>query len=402
MQMLRCLGLCTLMVAGLPGAYGVAQDMSLLDLHPSQYADHPVMETLPSDLALQYFMAWVLFASATSPGDGTAENPLVPSWMSWPTDLDTFPKSGDPDFTFGKPVKAGLDAVVAKETLAALEVGDACAAEVEVVARNRISYDYLVSNRLYTQSGVAAYLADNDIEMPNGAYEIKGVFVPLTAYTDLQGETCPPVEDVARYDDAFHYVAGDGARFAWAGMHIMVKLQPTPEDLLNSEAVSWFWTTFEYAANPGLANIRKLNNTRDTTPPGLIGAVQAHFGLSGTPLENYSPNGVQVSFTRDESAVILGHSMLEDFAGGTVHMLNKAAAESDVRVEPEDFTFFASSCHSCHAVASVNPENANQEGFAFPMPLVIGPVAQAVQDDLAQAYRQVDFMWPIPFQARAE
>ena len=169
-----------------------------------------------------------------------------------------------------------------------------------------------------------------------------------------------------------------------------------PGDVFYSEDPSWFWATFEFDANPGVAHVRDtLITQRAPLPEPEIAAILDAAGLAGFGFEAYAPNGRQIRFTvkgTGETPVILGHTDMEDFAG------------SPNTAQPRYWTRFEASCHSCHATASYNPET---DAF-FPFSVPTGALHPGYnQSDsagtvryLGQGYKPLDFMWPIAFQAR--
>jgi hypothetical protein len=255
----------------------------------------------------------------------------------------------------------------------------------EEVTRNKISYDYLIQNGLTTKLDVAAFFAKNDfVNMPVGSVELKASWLQMT-----KGSPAPKGALTFNFDSG---------KYWWRGLHIMVKMKSLsdPGKAFYTEDPSWFWTTFEFNNNPGVAEVRQSQITqRAPLPLDEISTILEVAGLSGFGFEAYAPNGTQIRFTKDGNGkipVILGHTDMEDFAG------------SPNTGQPRYWTRFEASCHSCHATASYNPKT----GAFFPFSVPTGALDPSYNKTdsggtvryLGQGYRSLDFMWSIAFQAR--
>lgn len=239
---------------------------------------------------------------------------------------------------------------------------------------------------LTNKAQVAAFFEKNDyVDMPVGSVELKASWLQVT-----EGSPAPKGALTFRFDSGEYW---------WRGLHIMVKMRrlANPGDVFYTEEPSWFWATFEFNDNPGVAHVREtLITQRAPLQAGEIAAILAAGGLGGFGLEAYTPNGTQIQFTVDgagEKPVILGHTDMEDFAGAP----NTA--------QPRYWTSFQASCHSCHATASYNP--ATKAFFPFSVPTgALDPGYNATNPPqhtvyyLGQGYKPLDFMWPIAFQAQ--
>ncbi|AKH99506.1 hypothetical protein IMCC20628_00785 [Hoeflea sp. IMCC20628] len=338
-------------------------------------------------------LAWMFFTRvnqliADPAKGGMSGKDRVPVWMAWPTDPDTFGSTRP--FFENYSGNAPVPRTVMKPSTEKkdLQSGSVATADPdganEEVTRNRISYDYLTRSGLTTKLDVAAFFADNDyVDMPVGSVELKASWLQVT-----EGSPAPDGALTFKFDSGEYW---------WRGLHIMVKMQSleNPGDVFYSEEPSWFWTTFEFNDNPGVAHVRdKLITQRAPLPAAEIAAVLAAGGLENFGFENYAPNGTQIRFTVDGSGdtpVILGHTDMEDFAG------------SPNTAQPQYWNRFEASCHSCHATAAYNPET---KAF-FPFSVPTGALhpgynksdkAGTVQY-LGQGYKSLDFMWPIAFQS---
>lgn len=331
-------------------------------------------------------LAWMFFARVNQliadPDGGFSGTGQVPVWMSWPTDPDTF--DSDTAFAFAETPRDDMAPVVEKKDI---EAGQVTTADPdganEEVTRNEVSYAYLVDSGLTTKDGVAAYFDGNTaVDMPVGSVELKASWLQVT-----DGSPAP--------DGALTYTF-DSGEYWWRGLHIMVKMQSLadPSEIFYSEEPSWFWTTVEFNDNPGVQHVRSaLTTQRAPLSAAEITEILNEAGLEGFGLEAYAPNGTQIRFTEaGDVPVILGHTDMEDFAGGP----NTA--------QPSYWTHFEASCHACHATAAYNPET--KAFFPFSVPTgALDPGYNAQDADknvqyLGQGYLPLDFMWPIAFQTK--
>ncbi|MEP5607433.1 MAG: hypothetical protein ABJP49_02915, partial [Marinobacter alexandrii] len=225
---------------------------------------------------------------------------------------------------------------------------------------------------------------NNYVDMPVGSVELKASWLQVT-------EGSPVPEGALTF-------TFDSGEYWWRGLHVMVKMQSlaNPEDAFYTEEPSWFWTTFEFNDNFGVAHVRdRLISQRAPLPKDEINAILKVGGLAGFGFDAYAPNGTQIRFTEDGTGatpVILGHTDMEDFAG------------SPNTAQSRYWTEFQASCHACHATASYNPETSAFFPFSVPTGALhpgynMTDKAGAVRY-LGQGYKPLDFMWPIAFQAR--
>lgn len=333
--------------------------------------------------------AWMAFARVNQlisdpDGDGMSGSKEVPVWMAWPTDPDTF--ASMVRFDFGAPPRNDMRPSMEKGDLIAGRIAtDDPDGANEEVNRNRIAYDYLVDSGLTTKRDVAAFFETNDyVDMPVGSIELKASWLQVT-------------EGSPALDNALTFTFENG-QYWWRGLHIMIKMRSLedPGAVFYSEEPSWFWTTFEFNGNPGIARIRKMFITESAPlAESDIEALLAEAGLDSFGFEHYGPNGTQIRFSRDgdgEVPVILGHTNMEDFAGGP----NTA--------QPRYWRQFEASCHACHASAAYNPET--KSFFPFSVPVGALEPGYNAEDKggaaqyLGQGYKPLDFMWPIAFRAK--
>ncbi|WP_424965205.1 hypothetical protein [Dinoroseobacter sp. S375] len=340
------------------------------------------------DLADRERLAWMIFARVNQliadPDRGMSGTGQVPLWMAWPTDPDTFATAVP--FDFSNMARSTMKPSAEKKDLEAGRVATADPDGAnEEVNRNQISYDYLVDSDLTTKRGIAAFFTKNDyVDMPVGSIELKASWLQVTEGSPVpEGALTFPFE---------------GGEYWWRGLHLMVKMQslPDPGQMFYDEAPSWFWSTFEFNDNPGVAHVRDSFITqRAPLSEADIDALLDEAGIGGFGFEGYAPNGTQIRFTVDGNGtvpVILGHADMEDFAGSP----NTAQAAY--------WTRFNASCHACHATASYNPET----GAFFPFSVPAGALHPGYNmtdgggtvQYLGQGYKPLDFMWPLAFQTR--
>ncbi len=357
-----------LAAAALP-AVSLAQDW--VGLSAQEFAEQYADMAFSDNLEEQSRVAWMLFARVNqqigNPAGGT-----VSEWQAWASDPDTFQET--PSFEFNMVPRDDPHFVTSKKVLAGAVDSEDQSDGGEEVTRNKASYDYITGKGLNTKAGVAAYFKTDDafIDAPIGAIEIKARWAAADQ-PDTEGA---------------YTFKGTSGTYALVGLHIMAKMRPTPRHTFRSEDPSWFWTTFEFNGNVGLNNVRSLITHSDQLSPSQAIGILAEGGLTGLPFERYSHNGTQIRFSDGKTAIILGHSKMEDFAGVNINL--KAPAG-----EPSQWTMFNSSCHACHATAAYNPAT---DSFTQ-MPLVAGKLPDAQMEALA-GFKPLDFLWPIPFQAK--
>ncbi|KMK66686.1 hypothetical protein [Puniceibacterium sp. IMCC21224] len=371
------------------GSYGTCTDEGWLTKSDAAFAADCAAMAFDGGLEERQSLAWMFFARVNqliedADNGGMSGSGHVPEWMAWPTDPDTFGTTKP--FDFEAAPRSDLRPSAEKKDIEAGRVATADPDGAnEEVTRNKISYDYLVQRGLTTKLDVAAYFAQNDyVDMPVGTIELKASWLQVT-----EGS---PVPDGAL---TFKFDTGE---YWWRGLHIMVKMQSlaNPGDTFYTEDPSWFWTTFEFSDNPGVAHVRDtLITQRAELPEAEIAAILSEADLAGFGFDSYAPNGTQIRFTVDgtgDTPVILGHTDMEDFAG------------SPNTAQPQYWTGFEASCHSCHATAAYNPQT--RAFFPFSVPTGALHSGYNMTDKtgevryLGQGYKPLDFMWPIAFQTR--
>jgi len=210
----------------------------------------------------------------------------------------------------------------------------------EQVARNRAEYDYIVNNKLNTQTGLAAaYKSGLNVDMPTEAIALKGDWIPVI--TLLQW--IPQLHDVDNVRKLYLTTRVGAVEYALLSMHVASRQNP-----------NWVWGTFEHEMNPGRcdyigcfdtfgAQVAAVppNKTAWNTQYGACAKTSQLQALmtkaSLSPVwEHYCLKSTEVDFTAaDGTPYALGNSVIEGIVGnGTVA---------------------ASSCITCHSYASFGP-----------------------------------------------
>lgn len=327
--------------------------------------------------------SWLLFAYVAAPAPNDHGNHAV--FESWATDGDTFRR--DPQW----PGQVGslhphTAVLQSNRSLLTSSATSASAAEslpdLEEVHRNRSTFDYIVTNQLYTQEGLAAAFASGKpIVFPLDSVEVKEDWVPA----DRAGIT----------SDRYHVSLGvDGRRYALVSMHITSKLIP-----------NWTWATFEHEDNPGRCDYIGCRDGFGATMPWVAplsttgarygtcqksSALLSIFAKAGLDRawQHYCLKGSQVDFT--------------DSTGRPVHLGNTI---------PEKGMVNTASCMTCHARAAFDREGikSSEDGsLVVTAPTAVCPTGSPCspngapdpawfwQQDQPLAV-QTDFVWAIPY-----
>lgn len=310
--------------------------------------------------AQQSQFAWMLFARVNQrvQYQGTSFS----QWEMWPSDSDTFspdaPRFNPQNKTRTRPHLQESKLVRAVRATAHVAVNPFPSAGEEVT-RNVLSYGYITGKSLNTQAGIVKYLAGPGakIDFPIGAVEIKATW----AQGALPGA---------------YQVGG----FSLTGLHIMMKFAPRPANPFTDDTPSWFWTTFEYKQNPGLAAAQKFITYGDAATPAQITQWLTQAGLNTTAFVNYASNGTQIQYYDAKNAkIVLGNTQMEwPFA-------------TPQNQNPTTWTSWSSSCHSCHGQASGQPSGQTVNFFGFTAP--VGKLTGAALPP--GGYQALDFVWAL-------
>jgi hypothetical protein len=307
---------------------------------------------------------WELFTQFTSPVSGGSASPVV--FETWASDEDTFnvkphwPTQAEPmrfHVSLLQRAKTLLPIVTPQPagTLRAFKIdveckpptggavggfptkGNPAPCIAEQVARNRAQFDYIVNNKLNTQTGLAvAYKTGVNVEMPADAIAVKGDWIPLPALL----EWIPQLHDLDNIRKQYYTTKVGPVEYALLSMHVSSRQNP-----------NWVWGTFEHQMNPGRCDYIGCFDTFGAQNAEVLpnkSAVNSQYGacaktpqlkalMAKTNLsavwENYCLKSTEVDYTApDGTPYALGNSVIEGIVGnGTVA---------------------ASSCISCHAYAS--------------------------------------------------
>jgi hypothetical protein len=339
-----------------------------LALSPSAYGADPAPALNAPDM-----VSWQLFAMVNAPAATRGNNNVL--FETWATDDDTFTTS--PQWPTA-PLLAQLK-IPALIRLAPRIPGlqpHVLPGGSEEVRRNKVSFDFVVQNNLYKQSGLAAAFASGKtISFPVDSVEVKANWVPVNTV-----------------NAALYHVntASDGKQYALVSMHIISKTIP-----------NWTWATFEHEDNPGRCDYMGCRDDFGATVPyvaprtplgGQYGACAKTQELTkimtdanlADVFKHYCLKGSQTDFTTPTGVpILLGNSVTEDGFVST------------------------SSCMTCHSRASVFSNGADAQGAGFlpngqspngtPQPgwFYINP---GQPNQKLQAF-QTDFVWAIPLNA---
>jgi hypothetical protein len=341
---------------------------------------------------------WELFTKFVAPATPKRPSPVVfETWASdedtfnlhphWPTETEPLKfhvsvlelmKSGRPATTFrsfkidvkcGKPPGGAVGGFPTE--------GSPTPCIAEQVARNRAEFDYIVSNKLNTQTGLAAaYKNGFKVDMPVDSIAVKGDWIPLPVLL----EWVPQLHDLNNIRRLYYTTTVGSVEYALLSLHVTSRQNP-----------NWVWGTFEHEMNPGRCDyigcFDSFGAQIPAVPPNKT-AVNTQYGAcTKTPKlkaliaqENLSPvwehyclKSTQVDFTAvDGTPYVLGNSVIEGIVGnGTVA---------------------ASSCISCHAYASFGPTGAPTEAAKAILPF--NPTGRPIQGVLAGS-RTFSFNWGI-------
>jgi hypothetical protein len=254
----------------------------------------------------------------------------------------------------------------------------------EEVRRNKLSFNYIVANKLYSTAGLAAAFANPaPVAFPANAVEVKADWVPVTTLaTWLKANGVPnatPQWVMANYYITTSTQAPNYSPYALVAVHFSLKTTAHPE---------WVWATFEHQNNPGrcdtmgcydqfgMASNQSIapNPTTNLQYPACTKSpqLQALFTASGmsTLANNYCLKETQVAATQGNLAILDGNSVTERITAGV--------------------PIAQASCLTCHAYAAVlsngtiSPTNP---GLGSPPP--IGAFT------IPPGQKQIDFVWGI-------
>ncbi|KSV80394.1 hypothetical protein N183_17535 [Sinorhizobium sp. Sb3] len=261
---------------------------------------------------------------------------------------------------------------------------------------NRITYDTIRDKGLYSLEGLdrayaAAEAAGNPmiVDFEQAAKEVKARWVRI----DQANECNPDGADLGAAKQRYHWrtltgtdAAGQPEVQTWG----LVSLHIITKDLPN-----WFWVDFGHIdcvdVPPGFGDPVAPADTTTRGPKATSGENGIRNETRGTKWENYVMHGTQVAFT--------------DAVGKQTILSNPVIEKQNQN----------SSCITCHARAAIAPQSSNlQPGPSIPSFVgktgSLSPgvsfedvgIPEPVFEAGGQRYRQIDFLWSIPFRAYSE
>ena len=247
----------------------------------------------------------------------------------------------------------------------------------EMVSRNRPEYDYIVSNGLNTQSGLAkAYASGLVVTFPTTSIAVKTDWVP--AKTILQW--IPQLTSIEAVRSYYYTAFSDGTEYALVSLHVASKQNP-----------EWVWGSFEHQFNPGRCDTMGCYDSfgaqQPVVPPNKevpntqygsclktqqLALMMVKAGLASV-WQNYCLKSSMVDFVaKDGTPWILGNSVIE-------------------RIQ-ENGSISTQSCISCHSYASFG-SNGETTSSASAM-LAFQPVGKTMAGPL-KGSKLYDFMWGV-------
>ena len=335
---------------------------------------------------------WRLFVQFVSPVSETESSPVA--FETWASDADTFsktprwPEAGDPKklqasvlrlatSPHGNPVDVPCNPPGNAAVGGFPTTGTPVPCIAEEVRRNRPMFDYIVTNKLNTQAGLAAAYANGfKVEMPTNAVAMKGDWIPVH---DLL-RWIPSIGSLDKLRQLYYTGTSTGVEYALVSVHVSSR-----------QNTNWVWGSFEHRLTPGRCddigccdsfgavkkevrpNHQAINTDYGPCPKtAALKKAMAQANLSPV-WENYCLKSTQVDFTApDGTPSALGNAVIERIVGnGTVA---------------------ASSCISCHSYASFGA-NGKPSAAATAM-LPYNPMGKTIPAVLKDSL-QFDFMWGV-------
>lgn len=345
-------------------------------------------------------IAWQTLTQIVAPAGNPANHKVeFETWASdrdiyqtrtphWPT-VDT-PKTLQPSALRAETGGAGMHSL-------ALPAGDNCGKPVngkagnfppgaclgEEVRRNWASFQYIVSNGLYSFDGLEqAFKARLKVDMPADSVAVKGDWVKVT---DLiawlkraEGITMTPLEVRKNYYVAPARNGQTFDNYALVAIHTSTK-----------QVKDWVWADFEHRLNPGRCDDigcrdsfgaidgdvqpRKIANQNYGECRKTVKLILMMNNAGNDPVwQNYCLKGSQATFVDDGGKpTLLGDSVVERM-------------NANIPIPK-------SSCITCHAYASFD-RNGNFGLIGF---TTFHPQVGKVDEDRLKGFRQNDFMWGI-------
>lgn len=339
-------------------------------------------------------VAWSLFLQVNQPTSSGAS-----TFETWASDTETFKPNptwptGVVTLKLHAPVIPALGkAMKLKGAAFHIELAPGAGSGIsEETRRNKPAFDFIVTNKLFSKSGLAAAFGKT-VSFPVESLEVKANWLPVS---DVPHFTLNRVAaaDVGK----FFHISSDAAgnKYALLSMHVISKQVP-----------NWTWATFENQFNPSRCDILGCRDNFGATKP--VVSPNASAGSGYPPCEktdelrqmfknvnadsvfvSYCLKGAQVDFTDNTGlAIRVGNSITEN---GFVQY---------------------SSCITCHSSAGWDNVGAmvHSAGFFGPGG---NPIVGAMQPNWFWTYKgqppvnqgqtgnaiiatEADFVWSIPF-----
>lgn len=364
-------------------------------------ADRPNLNTPNLAANCPDLFAWIRFIEVNGPAPDAKGRVL---WETWATDPDTFPATPNPTLCKTPnpppgtcPVWPAAEAphtilsaakrsderstpLVAATPLPAKGVPpDLGAIAGETIRRNRVTFDYIVSNALWYQEGLKQRFNENfTIAFPVASIEVKLNWLPMSS-----------VSDPSRY---FTVLDDKQVRQGLVAMHI------TTKDLPN-----WYWATFEHVDNPGRCDFIGCTDSFGANPP----FTPPRSELKRTyPAETLTPALLALMKAANLNPVFQNYRL----KGSQTDFTDSRGEPTLVGNSVTEYGFVpTASCITCHARAGTDwngqkPANLRIFGEKLGGQTFNGPPDPELFYDRNDPFRrymmQSDFVWAIPFRAQ--
>ena len=341
--------------------------------------------------------AWQTFSLMVAPSGNPANHTV--EFETWASDQDIytaqphFPAPGTPKQlqpSLAAPTEHGGPHALVITPNECFKPGNAAAGNFpangcigEEVRRNFASYQYIVSNGLYSKAGLAhAFNAGLKVDLPADAVEFKGNWirvVDLIAWIKrTEGLTIS-----REYVNNNYYVATATSgrvtdEFALVGFHFATK-----------QIKNWVWADFEHRLNPGRCDtigchddfgavdpvvqpkVTPNQNYGECRKTPALTAMMATAGLSQV-WQNYCLKGAEIDYVQaNGKPQLLGNSVIERI-------------NANIPVG-------RSSCTTCHAYAAFDRNGNPAAMLKFSETLPVGKV----DFDRLKGFARNDFIWGI-------
>jgi hypothetical protein len=303
--------------------------------------------------------SWELFVRVNAPAASQGNNNVL--FETWANDGDTFTQNPHWPSTTPSPKVLKVPALIARAPRRPGLQPNVEPGGTEEVRRNKVTFDFIVKNKLYLTSGLVA--------------AFKAGWKPVTAGMDTS---------------TYHVnTASDGKKYALVSMHIISKVVP-----------NWTWATFEHKDNAGRCDYIGCRDNFGAT---------VTFVAPKTPLGGQYPACVKTAalkkmFTEGKLDAVFDNYCLKgsqtDFITSTglvTHLGNSVTENGFVD---------SSSCMTCHSRAAFNAQGKDVYGAGFignaspnGAPLASWFWKNPGKPNQSMTAMQADFVWAIPLNA---